>query len=281
MLKSILVPTDFSVESSQVMHFASGMAALGTKRAVIAHVVETSGMEGPVIARAVDKALEQLREMSQPLRDAGIDVEARVATGDPSQQIVSLVAENNVAALVCGTHGKNAITKMFSGSVSEDLATSGEVPTMLARYDLMRNAGDASELSRHFGRTLVFPTDFSSSSLRALLALGELPNDAIGTVFLVHVLDPGLEDAKRTKAEDGADFELKNLSAMLAEKGICAKCVIRTGDPKREVLRELDERRATGVVTGTRGRNGLQEAVLGSVSMTLIRQASCPVVIVP
>ena len=281
MLKSILVPTDFSVESSRVMRFASGMAALGTTRAVVAHVVETSGMEGPVIARTVDKSLEQLREMSQPLRDAGIDVEVRVATGNPSHQIVALAAENNVAALVCGTHGKAVITKFFSGSVSEDLVTSGEAPTMLARYDLMRNAADPAELSRRFGRTLVFPTDFSASSTRALLALCGLPKTAIGTVFVLHVLDSGLDDAKRAKAEAGADFELKNVVAMLAEKGISAKCVIRTGDPKREVLREIDERRATGVITGTRGRAMLSEAVLGSVSMTLMRQASCPVVIVP
>jgi nucleotide-binding universal stress UspA family protein len=47
------------------------------------------------------------------------------------------------------------------------------------------------------------------------------------------------------------------------------------------VLEELDERRATGVITGTRGRNAIQEAILGSVSQTLLRQASCPVMIVP
>ncbi len=43
----------------------------------------------------------------------------------------------------------------------------------------------------------------------------------------------------------------------------------------------MDERRATGVIVGNRGRNALQEAMLGSVSMTLLRQASCPVLVVP
>jgi nucleotide-binding universal stress UspA family protein len=57
--------------------------------------------------------------------------------------------------------------------------------------------------------------------------------------------------------------------------------VIQRGDVQRVILEELDERRATGVITGTRGRNAIQEAILGSVSQTLLRQASCPVMIVP
>jgi nucleotide-binding universal stress UspA family protein len=35
------------------------------------------------------------------------------------------------------------------------------------------------------------------------------------------------------------------------------------------------------VIIGSRGRNPLQEALMGSVSMALMRQASCPVLIVP
>ena len=50
---------------------------------------------------------------------------------------------------------------------------------------------------------------------------------------------------------------------------------------KEEFLREAEERQATGILVGSRGPNPLQEVVLGSVSLTLMRQASCPVMIVP
>jgi nucleotide-binding universal stress UspA family protein len=53
------------------------------------------------------------------------------------------------------------------------------------------------------------------------------------------------------------------------------------GAPEKAILAEIAESGITGVVIGTRGRSPFQEALLGSVSMTLIRQASVPVLVVP
>ncbi len=49
-------------------------------------------------------------------------------------------------------------------------------------------------------------------------------------------------------------------------------------EPEYVLLRE--SRRATAVVVGTRGRSGLTEALLGSVSLTVAAQAYCPVIVV-
>lgn len=281
MLRSVMLPVDSSDECRLVLRFVEGLPALGTRRVVLGHVVEASGMEGPIIASKVDLARDQLRELARPLVDAGLDVEVRVETGDQVQGLIGIANETHVGAVICGSHGKGILTKLLAGSLSERIAGEANVPVMLVRFDLLRTRKDPAEYARSFGRALILPTDFSASSTRALLGVLQMPARALGTLYLLHVLDAGLSGEKRRKAEDGAEFQLANQRKIAEDQGVSARGVIRFGDPKRAVLQEANERRATGIVVGSRGQNLLQEAVLGSTSMTLIRQASCPVMIVP
>jgi universal stress protein E len=280
-IRSVLVPADFTPEFDLIARFATGLSALGVKRVVLGHVVDASGMEGPVIAAEVDRAQESVREASAPLVDAGLDVEVRIAAGgDPSEGILGLAADANVDAIVCGSHGKGTMERLIAGSVSEEVISSAEVPSLMVRFSLLRTVDNPAELVRTFGRTLVLTTDFSAASTRALMAVLDLPSGSVGMLYLVHALDPALEGEQLEKAETGAEFQLRNMADMAAQRGIAARPVVRQGDPGRVALREIDERRATGVVAGTRGRGPLTEALLGSVSLTLVRQASCPVLIV-
>lgn len=281
MLRSIIVPTDFGPDSANVVRFAAGLGRLGVKRALLAHVVDASGKEGPVIAHAVDKARGQLAGYVEPFRAAGVDVELRVVTGDPGMEIPMLAEHGNVDTLVCGTHAKTALRKLFSGSISEDIVSRSAQPALLARYDLLRAAGDAKHVGEDFGKRLVVPVDFSASATRAALAVTQLPAEAVGKATLVHVVDPALTHEQFELAKQGAEFQLASTCQMLGESGIKAECVVRQGEPTKTILQELKTQDATGVVTGTRGHTGIQEAVLGSTSMALIRQACCPVMIVP
>ena len=57
--------------------------------------------------------------------------------------------------------------------------------------------------------------------------------------------------------------------------------LIEDGDPAQVLAAVARERPAALVVTGTRGRNALGSALLGSVSVGLVRAAGRPVVLVP
>jgi universal stress protein E len=281
MIRSVLIPVDLTPQVDLIVRFGVGLPVLGVKRIVLGHVVDVSGMEGPVIASEVDRAREAVREAAAPLKAAGIEFEVRVATGsEPSEELLSLAVDANVDAIVCGSHGKGTMERLIAGSVSEEVIVSAEVPSMMVRYGLLETLEDPADLVRTFGRTLVLTTDFSAASTRALMAVLDLPRGSVSTLYIVHALDPALEGEKLRKSEEGAEFQLRNMADMAAQKGVSARPVVRQGEPGRVVLREIDERRATGVVAGTRGRGALTEALLGSVSLTLVRQASCPVLIV-
>jgi len=281
MLRTVLLPTDFSDDADLMLEFAKGLSGLGTRVVVLAHVVEASGMEGPVIASRVDEVRETLQSKAEVLRSAGLSVEVRVPTGDPFEGIVALATEVGVDAVVAGSHAKRLVTQLMAGSVSERLLRDAPVPMLLTRFDLLRTQQDPSKLLKRFGEKLLVPTDFSLSASRAFTTALALPRQNVGTLYLLHVIDGSLTGDKLRRQEEGAEFQMRNLQAMAAQEGLAASVVITRGDVQRMILEELDERRATGVITGTRGRNAIQEAILGSVSQTLLRQASCPVMIVP
>lgn len=281
MLRSVLVPTDLGAQSSHVMRFVSGMAAQGLRRALLVHVVEASGMEGPVIAATVDRVRERLACAAEPLRAAGIDIELRVVTGDPARELAVLAEHSNVDGMVCGTHAKSALTKFFSGSVSEDLVSRASQPIILARYDMLRHAADPRVLGEDFARRLVVAVDFSASATRATLAVTQLPVESVGQVTLVHVIDANTPPEKVELAKQSAEFQLSATCQLLGDAGMEADCIVRHGEPREVILAQIAANKASGCVTGTRGRTGLQEAMLGSTSMALIREASCPVMIVP
>ncbi|MBE0417371.1 MAG: universal stress protein [Coriobacteriia bacterium] len=281
MIRSALIPADFTPHFDFIARFGVGLPALGVRRIVLGHVVDASGMEGPVIAAEVDRAREAVREASAPLAAAGLDVEVRIATGsEPSEELLGLAVDANVDAIVCGSHGKGTMERLIAGSVSEEVIVNAGVPSLMVRFGLLETVEDPADLVRAFGRTLVLTTDFSAASTRALMTILDLPRGSVSMLYIVHALNSALDGDKLRKAEDGAEFQLRNMADMAAQKGISARPVVRQGDPGRVALREIDERRATGVVAGTRGRGPLTEALLGSVSLTLVRQASCPVLIV-
>jgi nucleotide-binding universal stress UspA family protein len=245
MLRTVMVATDFGEDAGRLVAFAGGLSALGVKRLVLAHVVESTGLEGPVIVSSVDETRGRLRDQASALEEQGLFVETRVATGDPQQELLGLANEMQVDAVVCASHGRGIVDQLFLGSVSDRIAREARVPRLVVRYDLLRNQADASAVSRRFASKLLVATDFSAASLRAFEAALELPSSAIGTMYLLHALDPSLKDEQRRRDEEGAEFELKNWAAIARERGVTALPVIGVADPKHAILAEADERRVT------------------------------------
>jgi nucleotide-binding universal stress UspA family protein len=281
MLRTVLLPIDFSADSELVLRFCVGLQELGVRRVVCCHVVDATGLEGPVIAARIDAARDRMRQATKPLADAGFDIEVRLPTGDAEKELLALAMEAHVDAVVCGTSGKTLADRMLSGSVSERLASSSGIPALTVRYDLLRGVDDPASLARGFARMLIVPTDFSGTAARALNVALSFPKRAVGTIRLLHILSEAKDSARAAQQETGAEFQLRNLASIAKERGLGATPVIGHGAPERAILNEVDASGGTGIVVGSRGRTPLQEVLMGSVSMTLMRQASCPVLIVP
>jgi nucleotide-binding universal stress UspA family protein len=108
-------------------------------------------------------------------------------------------------------------------------------------------------------------------------------------LVLVHVAQvpvvPGASRVPhgRQQLRDCAVSEARRLLARIAMEAGCSEAEQRVeiGEPVRRLIAIAEEREALILVIGSRGRGALGAALLGSVSLRLCRQASCPVLVVP
>jgi nucleotide-binding universal stress UspA family protein len=277
-ISTMLVPVGLDPRETKVLQYVCGLSVQSVRRVIVVTAVDASGMEAPVLAAEVDRARERLGAITAALRDCSMEYEIRVVTGDTADAVLALAQSDDIDLICCGTEGKSVVDALFSGSVSEKLFVSGTIRTMTVRYDLLESVDDPRELSRDFAQRLVVPTDFSVSATRAWLSAISRPAEAIGELHALHVLPESAKGSERREAE----VLLEGLLDMAREHDVHAIHDIRFGDPTQVVLDYLSEVHATGVITGQHGRGRLmRQVMLGGLSLKLLRDAPCPVVVQP
>ena len=124
---------------------------------------------------------------------------------------------------------------------------------MTVRYDLLRTRRatrrDARARLRHEAAR-VPPTSRRRPRARSSRR-SSCRRRRVGTLYVLHVLDPALTGEKLRRAEEGAEFQLTNLRAMArGARASPRSAVIRRGEPAHAILAEVDERRVTGIIVG-------------------------------
>jgi nucleotide-binding universal stress UspA family protein len=276
-INSMLVPVGLGDRDQAVLKYVCGLESQSVRRAIVVTAVESQGVEAPVLAKALDRAREQLAVMCAPFADCGIDLETRVITGDAYNSILALAQQSHVDLICCGTEGKSVVDYLFSGSISVDLFSSGTMRTMTVRYDLLEGAEDPGEIARQFGTRLLVPTDFSASATRAFLSAFDRPRCAMCELHALHVLKPGSSSGDRRDAE----VLLEGLQTIGREHEVTVTIEMHEGDPEAVILAYAGQIAATGIITGQHGTGRPRQMRLGGVSVGLLRDAPCPVVVQP
>jgi nucleotide-binding universal stress UspA family protein len=139
---------------------------------------------------------------------------------------------------------------------------------------------------------IVVGVDGSPASAQALDWAADLTTATAAELLVVHAfeLTPYLTGAPLgvphiTPPGDLADSLLAEVDgswcASLRARGVTYRPVLREGGAGAELLKVAAEEHADLIAVGTRGRNGLREALLGSVAHYVTHHARCPVVVVP
>jgi nucleotide-binding universal stress UspA family protein len=144
--------------------------------------------------------------------------------------------------------------------------------------------------------SVIVGVDLSDTTAKTLAAVSRLATTTDGlTVRLVHVAAAQAELA----GYDSEDFEantpdkragalrdehgrLRDLTAELTAAGVATtEPVLVMGHTADELLRLAGELEAGLIVVGSHGHGGLHHLLVGSVTETLLRQSTIPVLVVP
>ncbi len=137
---------------------------------------------------------------------------------------------------------------------------------------------------------ILFPTDFSDTSEKALPFALELARRNKASISMVHTIEepydfaPMLEDVKKQvnrKVETLFNDKLEEIAENSDYKELDIDTRIQNGRVSLAILEETKQSKADLVVMGTTGASGLEKVLFGSNASEIILQSKVPVLAVP
>ena len=142
-------------------------------------------------------------------------------------------------------------------------------------------------------KKILYPTDFSEVSEKALGYVKKLREAGTKEVVVLHVIDQneiasirragvyaGINEELEKIVEENAKEEMKAVETELKKSGFDVKARIEIGIPFREILRFEEDKGVSATVLGSHGRSCIKEMFLGSVAEQVIRGSNKPVLVV-
>ena len=138
----ILLPVDGSPVSLEAVRFVIRMAGDGLASSVVlANVQEAATLYELVVAHdpqvieevSAAAGTHTLQAAETLLKEAGIDYECEVASGDPAHTLIDILENFECDLVVMGASGMSPLRSALLGSVSNEVLHAAGVPVMIVK----------------------------------------------------------------------------------------------------------------------------------------------------
>jgi len=133
-------------------------------------------------------------------------------------------------------------------------------------------------------KNILVPTDFGAAADTALRYARALAHAFGSTLHVMHVRENTFLRATAADPRDLHDAVFNNLQQLLTDEDrrvLRGRAVVETSDRPAEAIVEYARTAAIDwIVMGTRGRTGVNRALMGSVAERVVRTSTCPVLTV-
>ncbi|HOW55704.1 MAG TPA: universal stress protein [Syntrophorhabdaceae bacterium] len=289
-IRSILAAADFSRNSRYAAERAAILGAtLGVEKGLLLHVLEESWLESmksfvssptdEMQRGIIDDASNSLLGLAEEIRQSsGFSFETRVLTGRTLNVIVEAALDHDL--LVVGAHGRHPVLALALGTTAQRLLGKTRRSVLVVK----------SKPDRPYRRVLT-AVDFSPNSRKAMEYGSIIAPGALVTV--VHVYEPLLErqmisvgasekvlEEYRAKARSHAETQMK-VFLEAAERNTAELLQrIEYGHASARLPEIAQEWGPDLVIVGKHGRSRVEELLLGSVTIHLLSQSQCDVLVV-
>jgi len=288
--EKILCPVDFSEYSARAYDYALSLAQHYEAKLFLQHIVQPLTSLYPYYAfpNSVNEvfwdleshAKERLSQLMIARPSSGIEVERYVHSGTVPDCILSFAESQGVDLIVMGTHGRHGFDRLTMGSATEKILRKAHCPVLVVRkpaHDFVR-PGDSLEPVRL--KKILFCTDFSEYSNRALAYALSLAMEYNAELTLLHVLEDVPPDDDLQKCVAVITQRLEELAPADARDWCEVRPAVRIGKPYQQILQIALEMETELVVMGVRGRSAVDLALFGSTTHRVIQLGTSPVLAV-
>ena len=278
LVEKVLITTDFSKYSAQLIHCIPELKAIGLKEVVLVHVIDIRSPGGAAIAfKKYDE--QMLNQVKAEIEKSGLQVKPIVALGFPAGEIVQIAQQEKVDLILIASHGKGFIKQRLLGSTAADVIRLSSVPILVEKYANVDSETCAVRCRNKFAKVLI-PTDFSVCSQR-VLKLVKQPPGIISEVLLLHVIEraESLEDLQFIKADRFQ--QLFEIQKELETAGLKVAIRIEEGNAPQHIVDIAEQEDVTSIMLSTRGEGFIKGLLLGSTADAVARKSKRPVVLIP
>ena len=280
--RSILFATDFSAISDAALPFVLGLARRYDAKVIVAHAVPFAPVEGlasvpPAVYLDIEEqeVKQEFEKYDEARKFEGVRHEFIVERGNPPAIVPDLIAMEDVNLVVLGTHGRKGLSKLFVGSVAEQIFRKARCPVLTVGPGCNAMACSGWKLGR-----ILFATDFSAGSLHALPYAATLAEDSNAELILFHAapLVPWEQQS------DLSTYYHRRLGSLLSDhRPHCnAEFVVRFDLPAPAILTVASDKQADLIVMGVHHSPvpALDAHVPWTTACEVISGAHCPVLTV-
>lgn len=295
MYRSILVPLDGSPGSEQAVALAATIALRthATVRLVHVHLPQHIYIIGamPILDTPAD---HQQREQEQSyltavasrLRDQDIEVRTSVCDGSITAALRTYAAQHAVDLVVMTTHGRSGVSQLWFGSVADQLVRALPMPILLLHPTSDIPADQAPPALHH----ILIPLDGSELSedcIEHALALGAMMEARYTLLHVVELPPTGysefstsaLSEHARAAASHAATSYLDQVAGRLCERAPDMHIAVTTGRPSKLIPAYAKEHDVDLIAMSTHGRSGFARWYFGSVTTSVLRTNTTPLLI--
>ena len=282
----ILVATDLS-DADRLIPFAFQQATETGARLILLHVLSAGtaigadaiGMPYYDPASAFEFAAESLQPWCTQALQRNIACDILVREGHPGQQIAAVVRQFHADRILLGTRSRSKISKLFLGSVAEQVLRSVNLPVITVGPEAHLRVGSLDSEKVVLHATTLRETSRPSAALACQIASSQQAR-----LVLLHVLPPTDEmvrDGLPTGLDSTAMQELRALAKTTGagEFGYNERVEPRVahGNPSIEILATASELHASLIVLGATQRSALLNLTRDRTIYRVLAHARCPV----
>ncbi len=270
-MQRLIVPLDGSQSAESALQYGKRLASHHHAQLCLVHVLKPDEtLDGA-------DAEHYLRDLAT-LHADDVPADIHVLRGEPADALIQFIDGGSNGMIVLSRHGHTSLRRNRADSVAMSVLRQSTIPVMLVDEEMSDPNYELDEL--------LVPLDGSGLAASALPHAVELVGKT-GRLCLVRVVTP-VEDGsgltvhhEAAAAIDDARAVLLEVATELRQEGVNVSWEIRFGDPATEIIRAAETAGVRGIVIATRGLRGQRPWIFGSVTESVIRLSSLPIVIIP
>lgn len=302
-IRKLLVPLDRSAFAEHALPLAIAIAKHAGADVRLAHVLprytedprlnEVEGELEAVFRRDAEGYLGE--KASEVAERTGTEITTALLAGDPAEALRQEAIDFKADLIIMSTHGHGPISRLWLGSVADDLMRQAPIPVLLDRP----RADEKGSVSEPVLRRWLVPLDGSELSrgiIPAVTAVGKVFDAEVTCLRVIEPMYLGADDLtgvgiapegqalydtmseiQQTQQREAIE-DLDTTVAEFARHGLTAHGVLRTEASPAPTILEIAEE-VDAIALATHGRAGLSRWLLGSTADKVARGSPKPLLV--